>query len=118
MTILIVDDNPRFRAMIRAVIASLDPDIHECGDGVAAVDAYPRLRPRLVLMDVRMPRLDGLGATQAIRESDRDARIVVLTDYDDHDIRRAAIAAGARAYLSKEHLLRLPEVIGDLLADA
>lgn len=115
MTILIADDNPRFRAMIRTVLANTEPEFHECRDGAEAVEAYSHLHPHLVLMDVRMPTLDGLAATRIIRARDRGACIVILTDYDDRDIRQAAIAAGARAFVPKDQLLHLADVVGAVL---
>ena len=74
----------------------------EAANGEEAIEAYERLRPDIVLMDLRMPVMDGLAATRAILADDPNARIIVLTTYDgDEDIHRA-LAAGARGYLLKD----------------
>jgi DNA-binding NarL/FixJ family response regulator len=76
--------------------------VAEAANGEEAIEAYARLHPDIVLMDLRMPVMDGLTATRAILADDPNARIVVLTTYDgDEDIHRA-LAAGARGYLLKD----------------
>ena len=76
--------------------------VGEAANGEEAIEAYARLRPDIVLMDLRMPVMDGLTATRAILADDPNARIIVLTTYDgDEDIHRA-LAAGARGYLLKD----------------
>ena len=64
----------------------------------------PTGQPDIVLMDVRMPRMDGLAATRQIREFHPGARVVIVTDYDDEDLRKAAMEAGARGYVLKQNL--------------
>lgn len=66
---------------------------------------YERLRPAVVIMDVRMPRLDGIAATQAICALDPAAKVIVLTDYADEALACAASAAGALAFVPKDKLL-------------
>ena len=71
-------------------------------ESATKIEAYARLHPDIVLMDLRMPVMDGLTATRAILADDPNARIIVLTTYDgDEDIHRA-LAAGARGYLLKD----------------
>ena len=67
LTILIADDNPRIRAMLREIIGARAGRVVECADGVEAVFAYSSVSPDVVLMDVSMPRLDGIGAMARIR---------------------------------------------------
>lgn len=102
--VLTADDHLVVRAGLTALIHT-EPGIEVVGeacDGQEAVERYNALRPDVVLMDLRMPRLDGVGATEAIRRNDPLARIVVLTMYDgDVDIHRALVA-GAIGYLLKE----------------
>ena len=102
--VLTADDHLVVRAGLAALIAT-EPGIEVVGearDGREAVERYAALRPDVVLMDVRMPGMDGVAATQAIRRDDPQARIVVITMYEgDVDIHRA-LAAGAIGYLLKD----------------
>jgi len=104
LRILIADDHPVFRDGLKAILASAgDMEVvGEAGDGRAAVRAFKDLHPDVVLMDLRMPALDGADAIAAILRTSPDARILVLTTMDgDADIQRA-LRAGARGYLLKD----------------
>ena len=102
--IMAVDDHPLIRSGLRAVIAS-EPDMEmvgEAANGEEAIELYREERPDVVLMDLRMPVMDGLTATLAILREFPDAKIVALTTYEgDEDIHRA-LSAGARGYLLKD----------------
>jgi DNA-binding NarL/FixJ family response regulator len=102
--ILVVDDHPVVRVGLRGMLDSL-PDltvVGEAGSGDEAVVLTARLRPDVVLMDLRMPRSDGVGATARIAADHPGAHVLVLTTYDtDADILRA-IEAGATGYLLKD----------------
>jgi two-component system, NarL family, response regulator len=105
--VLAVDDHPVVLNGIRAVIARQDDMsvIAEAVDGVAAVELYREHAPDVVLMDVHMPRLDGVGAIRAIVRMDPAARVVALSAHArDAEICRV-LAAGACGYLVKEMLL-------------
>jgi DNA-binding NarL/FixJ family response regulator len=102
--VLIADDH----SVVREGLASLirrRPDmtvVGEAGNGRQAADLWKQHRPDVMLLDLRMPELDGVGAIKEIREQDENARIIVLTTFDgDEDIYRA-IQAGARGYLLKD----------------
>lgn len=104
ITILTADDHPLIRDGLAAVLRAETglQVVAEASNGEEAIEAYARLHPDIVLMDLRMPVMDGLTATHAILADDPDARIIVLTTYDgDEDIHRA-LAAGARGYLLKD----------------
>ena len=104
ITILTADDHPLIRDGLAAVIRAEGglEVVAEASNGEEAIEAYERVRPDIVLMDLRMPVMDGLTATRAILADDPNARIIVLTTYDgDEDIHRA-LAAGARGYLLKD----------------
>lgn len=105
MTVLIVDDNPQVRALIRTLLTALADDIRECADGDEAVAAYRQQRPDWVLMDMKMIRVGGLEATRRIVALDRTARVLIVTDYDDAHWRAAASEAGACGYVLKDNLL-------------
>jgi DNA-binding NarL/FixJ family response regulator len=102
--VLIADDHPVVRSGIRGMLAS-DPAfevVAEAADGTEAVALALRERPDVVLMDLRMPELDGASATAEIRARCPETQIIVLTTYDtDSDIVRA-IEAGAIGYLLKD----------------
>lgn len=104
--ILVADDHFVVRMGLTAVI-NAQPDMEvvaEASSGQQAIDLFSRHRPDITLMDIRMPRMNGIEATSAIRRIDPKARIIVLTTYDgDEDIYRA-LEAGARAYLLKDTL--------------
>jgi DNA-binding NarL/FixJ family response regulator len=114
ITILTVDDHPLIRDGLAAVIAR-EPDMRvvaEAGDGEQALEQYRAHQPSVVLMDLRMPVMDGVEAIQAIRGEFPTARIIALTTYEgDEDIYQA-LAAGASGYLLKDMLrTELIEVI-------
>ncbi|HEY0931712.1 MAG TPA: response regulator transcription factor [Gemmatimonas sp.] len=106
ITILTVDDHALLRAGLAAVIGS-QPDLQlvaEASNGEEAIEAYRLHRPSIVLMDMRMPVMDGVSAIEGIRDEFPDARIIALTTYEgDEDIHRA-LSAGARGYLLKDTL--------------
>jgi DNA-binding NarL/FixJ family response regulator len=102
--VLVVDD----QALVRAGFVKLlepEPDLHvvgEAGDGSEAVEAAARTRPDVILMDIRMPRLDGIEATRRIRAGSRAARVLVLTTYDLDEYVFDALKAGASGFLLKD----------------
>ena len=111
MTVLIVDDSPQVRALIRTVLAGLADDVDECADGDEAVAACAARRRDWVLMDFKMARMGGLEATRRIVAADRTARVVIVTDYDDAHWRAAASEAGACGYVLKENLLEVRRLL-------
>ncbi|MEM9035572.1 MAG: response regulator transcription factor [Actinomycetota bacterium] len=104
ITVVVVDDHPVVRGGIVALLGS-EPGIDvvgEAADGADAVGLVVRLRPDAVLMDLRMPGLDGVGAIEAIRSEWPEAPIVVLTTYATDEAIVRAIEAGATGYLLKD----------------
>jgi DNA-binding NarL/FixJ family response regulator len=111
MTVLIVDDNAGVRRLLRRAVLDTASAIWECGDGAEALSSYTTHQPDIVLMDVRMPQVDGLTATRQIRKAHPAARIVMVTDCDDEDLRNAARDAGACGYALKQNLVDLAGLI-------
>jgi CheY-like chemotaxis protein len=114
MNLLIVDDNAGIRRMLRRILLDTASTIWECTDGSQALAAYEEHHPDVVLMDVRMPGLDGLAATRQICTRHPAARVIVVTDYQDDDVRAAALEAGAKEYVLKHEMNLLPEVLSSL----
>jgi DNA-binding NarL/FixJ family response regulator len=110
--VLVVDDHPLVRSAL-TVLLSEEPDltvVGECEDGSQVVDAVERLRPDVVLMDLSMPGMNGLAATEALRAVRPEPRVVVLTA--EPAARSDALAAGADALVPKE--LRSGALLGCL----
>jgi len=102
--VVIVDDQALFRAGIRMLIES-QPDLRllgEAGDGSAAIALVARTAPDVVLMDLRMPVMDGIEATRRIVEAGGPARVVVLTTFDLDEAAARAIRAGASGFVLKD----------------
>jgi DNA-binding NarL/FixJ family response regulator len=104
MRLFVVDDAPEFRATLRRLLeeASEATIVGEAPDGEAAIEAVPKARPDVVLMDLAMPRMNGLEATRRLKLALPDLRVVILTVHDDETYRRTALAAGADAFLPKK----------------
>ena len=99
------------RRLIKRIVSNLADCIIECSDGSEALAAYRAHQPDCVLMDIRMQKIDGLTATRQIKAAFPDARIVVVTDYDDDALRDDAVRAGACHYVVKERLWTLVDVL-------
>jgi DNA-binding NarL/FixJ family response regulator len=103
--VLIVDDQALVRAGFRMILES-EPDIEivgEAGDGVEALEAVRELRPDVVLMDIRMPNLDGLEATRRILDEDGGGpRVLMLTTFDLDEYVYEALRAGASGFMLKD----------------
>ena len=101
--VLIVDDQALIRAGFRMILDA-QPDLEvvgEAADGSTAIDAVRTLRPDVVLMDIRMPGVDGIEATRRLTELDVPSKIVILTTYDLDEYVFDALAAGASGFLLK-----------------
>ncbi len=101
--LLVVDDQPAVRKGLRMRLAA-EPDlavVGEAGDGEAALTMAQALHPDIVLMDLAMPRMDGVAATELLRDISRQTRVICLSIYDDEATQDRATAAGAAAFVSK-----------------
>ena len=102
--ILIAEDQPLIRRAFAAMLA-LEADfeiVAQVADGAEAVQAARRWKPNVVLMDIQMPRLNGIAATRQIVKDCPEAQIIILTTFDTDDLVFDAICAGAQAYLLKD----------------
>jgi DNA-binding NarL/FixJ family response regulator len=106
-TILIVDDNPRLRALIQR-ITTQKPALQVVGeaeDGAEAIRLVHLLRPDIVLMDLVMPRVNGLEAMRQIKVEHPETKVIIMTVHTEDAYRRTAEADGADAFLLKKTLM-------------
>lgn len=106
LRIFIADDKPLVRCGLRLLVEQHKgwSVCGEAGDGLETVEKAANLKPDVILLDISMPKLDGLSALPLIREKNPDSDIVVLTLHDSIDMARIAANVGARAYITKSHL--------------
>lgn len=107
MKVLIADDDERFRRRIGQFLAT-EPYIEIIGEaatGQEAVSCARELRPDIVLMDVRMPGMNGVSATRCLKEEMPDLKVIVLSVYDLDEYKDAALASGASAYVVKKSMI-------------
>ncbi len=107
MKILIVDDLPKMRRMIMNILQLPDAEFIECSDGTDALEAYSLHHPNYVLMDIELRTMDGISATREIRARFPDAKVIMVTNYNDMDLITAAKKAGATGYILKDNLQEL-----------
>ena len=111
--LLLVDDQRLMRDGLR-ILLELETDFEVAGeaeDGARALEYYQQLQPDVVLMDIRMPVMDGVEATRRLREFDPNTKVIILTTFDDNEYIFEGLRAGALGYLLKD-------VSGEELADA
>lgn len=106
-TVLLVEDQKPMRELLKMALAGCAEIVAECEDGADALAAYTEFLPDWVLMDWEMKRMDGLTATRNIINAFPNARILFITQYNDQELRRAALNAGAAGFFPKDDLLAL-----------
>ncbi len=111
LTVLIVDDQRTVRHMLVTVIEKLGGEVvGEAQDGQEAVDSYLSLRPEMVLMDINMPKMDGIEALKQIMAQDPGALVLMMTSQNTAEAVRECISSGAKNYLLKNNSVN---VIGE-----
>lgn len=102
ITVLIADDHPMVREGLRSMLSAGGVDVvGEAASGSEAIERVEQLGPEVILMDVRMPDMDGLAATEIIKDRFPGSSVIVITSYESKDYLRRAIEAGAAGYLLK-----------------
>ena len=111
MRVLIVDDNQAMRRIVKAIIQDLVEEIDECSGGSEALEHFTSFSPDWVLMDIKMKDMDGLTATRELKRVFPAARVVIVTSYDEPSLREEAQAVGACAYILKDNLRSLCDLL-------
>jgi DNA-binding NarL/FixJ family response regulator len=102
--VALVDDQAIVRAGLARILSPADgfEVVAECADGLQAVEELPDVRPDVILMDIRMPRLDGIAATEQLRDTTDGSPILVLTTFGENEVLWGAIEAGAAGFVLKD----------------
>jgi len=111
---MIVEDNSKMRSMVKKLLTqNLDQisDVCECSNGQQAIDQCPLFLPDWILMDIQMNGMSGLIAAEQILQNDPQAKIIILTQFDDASYRETARKMGARAYVLKDSLMEVGSII-------
>lgn len=107
MKLLIVEDNLSVRRIIRSFAAQYADEILECENGEESYFLYCDHRPDFVLMDINLGNTDGIAATRKITQFDSQAKVIIVTNYDEPDLRQLSNEAGAFGFVAKENLNEL-----------
>lgn len=111
MNVMIVDDSAAMRKIIRDICFSFAEKIVECVNGFEAIKTYENFLPHLVLMDIKMPEMNGLEAMKKILEKHPNAKIIIITQYKEKELEEEAKKFGAYAFLLKENLSDLETIL-------
>lgn len=111
MKLLIVDDNAEVRRLIKNIFDKYFEELIECSDGGEAVSLYGIHKPDWVLMDIKMDKMDGLTATKKIIHDYPEAKIIIVSQYNDDIVLAEAMKTGAAGFVNKEDLSKIEEVI-------
>ena len=111
MNLLIVEDNPKMRRMIKSIVADLADRIDECEDGGEALALYSESQHDWILMDIHLRETSGIAATREIIAAFTDAKIIIVTNYNDAHFRQSAREAGATDYVLKDNLLDVRRIL-------
>lgn len=114
MKLMIVDDHAGVRTLIRQVLTGAADVVCECATGEEALHRAESFQPDFVTMDIRMPGLSGFQTAKALHRLCGFARIIIVTSYDQPDFRRAAADVGVAAFVIKENLSGLSQIIASL----
>lgn len=103
MTLLIADDNKKIREMLKLMVSSYFTEIYECENGQQAYNLYSQYKPDWTLMDIEMPGMDGICTTRKIKSEYPEAKVIIVTGFDNDNFRKSAEKAGAVNYILKEN---------------
>lgn len=111
LKILIVDDHAALRRTVRQLFDAPDIEIVEASSGEEAIEAFGVEHPDWVIMDLRMPGMGGIKATETIHLANAGARVIVISQFDEPEYREQARKAGAVDFVNKENMAHLVSII-------
>lgn len=111
MNVLIVDDNIKMRNFMKSMLIKWKHNVYEASNGETGIQLSIEKKPDLILMDINMEAMDGIEAVSIMREKKVEAKMIMVTDYDEKILRSKAKEAGADDYVLKENLLTLEKMI-------
>lgn len=118
LKLLIVDDQKGIRRLLTEVFSEYGYEIESCGNGTKALELIPVFKPDLVIMDVKMPGMNGIDVLKKVREKDKDIRVIMMTAYgDQHYIDQADNLGVARFIIKPFDLNELKVQVGEILKD-
>lgn len=109
--IMVVDDNKRMRDVIKDSLSTIPCSFIEYSNGQDAIDGYAGSLPDWVLMDVMMKPMNGIAALSEIKKNHPEAKIIMVTNSTQEEISDASFKAGATAFVMKESLFQIPDLI-------
>ena len=119
ITAMIVDDYSKMRIIVKKMLLSILAEeittIYECSDGKEAIDKFAKYKPDWILMDLKMKSVDGLTASKEILNMNHDAKIIILTQFNDEEYYSVAKELGIKAFVLKENILDVPSLIKNSL---
>lgn len=105
MKIIIVDDDYLVVNSLKTIVSANEIEVLDVGyDGIQAVDLYTKHRPDLILMDIRMEKMNGIEATEEILKIDPDAKILLITTFQDDEYISSALSLGCKGYILKQNI--------------
>ena len=113
MKLLLVDDNNRIRNVMKNIYSPHFEEVIECSDGAEAVLAFNDSHPDWVVMDIKMNEMDGIEATEKIISANPEAKVIIVSQYNDETTINAVKKAGAVEFVSKENLYKVIDVINN-----
>jgi len=111
MKILIIDDSGPIRKLLIDILGRDGIEFKELNDGTEAEKHYSSFKPDWVLMDIEMPKCSGLTASKNILKKHPEAKIMIVTNYNEIDFRETAKELGVKEYVIKDNLLKVKEII-------
>lgn len=118
LKLLIVDDQKGIRRLLTEVFLEYGYEIESCANGIRALEVIPEFKPDLIIMDVKMPGMNGIDVLRKLRDTDKDIRVIMMTAYgDQHYVNQAEALGVARFIIKPFDLNELKIQVGEILKD-